>query len=99
MHFARIIPAALVVLLAATAWAHGGGEHLMGTVKAIDATSITVETKDGHSAIASIDDATKFEKDSQPAKRDDVKVGERVVVHTSKAGDGLRAILVRIGKH
>lgn len=85
--------------LTAAAHAHEGGEHehLKGTVQAIDATSITVAGKEGKASVATIDAATKFERGKDAAKREDVKVGEHVTVQTAKAGDTVRATVVKIG--
>ena len=97
MRLSKIISFLAVMLLAVSAVAHGSGEHLMGTVKAIDASSITVETTDGHATTAVIDAATKFERSDQPSKREDVVVGEKVVVHSNKVGDSLHALVVKVG--
>lgn len=95
---------ALIVALAfpAIALAHGGGEHFMGTVKAVDEKGMTVATKDKKDVKVVFDHKTRFEKDGAPSDVKAVSVGERVVVHTAKkegSGDVL-AVLVKFGgKH
>ena len=89
--------AGLVILtIASSARAHGGVEHVMGTVKAIDESSITVTTKKGDQKI-SLDASTKFEKGTAAASAADVKPGARVVVHSKKSGEGLAAQVVKLG--
>ena len=89
----------LLLFLPAAASAHGGGPHLMGTVKAVDDHSITITDKDNKDATATVDDKTTFENSGQKATVKDVKAGERAVVHTRKAEDGkLTAVMVKFGK-
>ena len=88
---------AALALFPADARAHGGVEHVMGKVKAVDEKSITVETKGGKEVTASIDESTRFEKAGAAATAKDVAAGERVVVHAKKTGDSLTAIMVKIG--
>ena len=96
MLFALAAIAALAALPRA-ALAHGGEEHLMGTVKSADEKSITVQTKDGKEVSATIDASTKFEKAGAAASAKDVTTGQRVVVHAKKTGDSLTAVMVKIG--
>lgn len=91
-----------VLAFSAVAMAHGGGEHFMGVVKAIDDKGMTFELKDKKDVQVVFDDKTKFEKDGAPSSAKALSVGERVVVHTAKKeGPGnARAVLVRFGsKH
>jgi hypothetical protein len=83
--------AAFFLSASATAFAHGGMEHLMGTVKSVSASSITVATKDKDVEVL-LDEATKYEGAASAA---DLKPGERVVVHAKKAGTGLHAEMVK----
>jgi len=86
------------LLAASVALAHGGGEHLMGTVKAINASTITLETKDKKVVTVHYDDQTVFEKSGGKATPQDLKVGARAVVHAMKHGELLHATLVKFGK-
>ena len=96
--------AALVVLalswFAAPCLAHGGGEHIMGTVATVEAKSLTVETTEKKRVTVTIDDGTKFEKSGVAAKVSDLSPGERVVMHTAKPDKSgqLKAVLVKFGQ-
>lgn len=85
------------LLVGATAWAHGGMQHVMGTVKAVGNQSITVTTTQGKEVTVAIDDKTVFTKGDQPAAAKDVQAGEKVVVHAKKSGSGLIAETVKTG--
>jgi hypothetical protein len=85
----------LLELCGTAALAHGGGPHLKGTAAAISADQITVEGTDGRSTVAKITPQTRFIAGKAVGKREDLKQGDRVIVHTRKQGDGLEAIEVR----
>ena len=61
-------------------WAHGGNEHIMGTVTAINGDHVTVQTQDGKSQMVMLGKTTKYFIDKKAAKATDMKVGSRVVV-------------------
>ena len=87
----------LIALFASLAFAHGGEEHVMGTVQKISATSITVETAKRETREVAITDKTAFTKSGASAKWSDVKVGDRVVIHAEKEKDKLVAHTVKFG--
>jgi len=94
----------LALLVAAGAWAHGTehhgkAQHLMGTVKAVDEKTLTVELMDGKgTATVNLDAKTKYLKGKAAAARGDVTVGARVVVMAAKHGtEGLVASSVKLG--
>lgn len=94
------LTAALVVALSGLALAHGGGKHVKGTVTALTADSITVQTPEKATKTLSFDAGTKFIKSGKPAKAADLKVGDRVVVDVHEMhemGDMLYATVVRFG--
>ena len=78
------------------AFAHGGGEHLMGTVKAVDDKGLTIETKEKDVKVA-FDEKTRFEKDGAASSAKELSPGARVVVHTGKkkGATGPVAVLVK----
>src|SRR5438270_11470566 len=76
-----------VLLFAVLAFAHGNEQHVMGTITAISADSITVQTMDKQTKVVYVDEKTKFMKSGAAATRDDLKVGDRVVIHAGKQGD------------
>lgn len=97
MNRAKIAISMLALLLPLAAFAHGGGPHVMGTVKSLDDKSITVTTKTGEDTTFALDEKTRFEKSGAQAAAKDLAVGERVVVHSRKEGDGLAAVMVKFG--
>lgn len=88
---------AVLLIVSTFALAHGGEKHVMGVVKAISATSITVETKDKKIVEIAVSAATQFEKSGKPAKVADLKTGDRVVVHATEKNEKLTAETVRFG--
>ena len=84
-------------LLSGLAIAHGGLEHVIGTVAVISDASITVKTTDGKTVEVALDSKTTFAKSEQPIQKADIKVGDRVVIHAAKTGAKLTAHTVAIG--
>ena len=92
-----LVGVAAALLIASLAHAHGGGPHVMGTIKSVDAKSLTVTGTDGKEATIAVDDGTRVESGAKPAALKDARPGDRVVVHTKKTDGGLVAVLVKIG--
>ena len=86
-----------VLLLAVLAMAHGNEQHVMGTIIAISGDSITVQTMDKQSKVVYLNDKTKVTKSGSAASRNDLKVGDRVVIHAGKEGDKLMAHTIAFG--
>jgi hypothetical protein len=84
--------AAVFLSFSGATLAHGGMDHVMGTVKSVSATSLTVTTKGGKDVEVQLDAETRFEGASSAAG---LKPGQRVVVHAKKAGEGLHAETVK----
>ena len=86
---------ASVAIVSSVVFAHGGNEHIRGTVTQISAQAMTVETTAKKTATLTLTDKTAFERGGKHAALADLKVGDRVVVdvpeHTTQA------ILVQIG--
>ena len=96
----KICILAMAALVGGSAFAHGkDGVHLKGTVKAIDAQSVTVTTTEQQDVTAHVDAKTKFERGDAPASAKDVRPGEKVVVHAQKMKDGqLHAHIIKLPK-
>lgn len=62
------------------AYAHGGHDHIRGTVAQINGQSIVVQTTAKATKTVTIVADTKFEKGGKPAILSDLKVGDRVVI-------------------
>lgn len=93
-----LVPALLcTLLLLPLSFAHGGLEHVMGTVTAISEHFLSVNTSDGTVIRVEFDLETKFSKGGAPATVKDVQVGSRVVIHAHKHNNSLHAVEVRIG--
>ena len=76
----------LVVLIALAmgstlAMAHGDMEHVMGTVSAVTNASITVNTVQHKTVTVLIDPSTKFDHNTGAGSLNELKVGDRVVIH------------------
>ncbi len=81
--------------LTAAAWAHGGMTHVMGVVKAISPTAISVETA-GHKTIeVMLVKSTVYEHEGKAAAATDIQVGDRVVIHAMPVKGKLQAHEVR----
>ena len=79
--FRKLIAVSLTVLLSAVVLlAHGDATHVMGTVSAIQGDHVTVKLQDGKTQMVMFDKSTKYLNGEKAAKRDDVKVGTRVVI-------------------
>ena len=84
MQLIKQIVLVTALALPVAALAHGGGEHLMGTVKSVDQKSLTLETKEKREVRVVFDEKTKFEKDGAASNAKELAAGTRVVVHTAK---------------
>lgn len=87
---------AVALLAMSPALAHEGGIDAKGVVKAVTAERITIETPKGERSFA-LTSETSYARGSAPARREDLRAGERVVVHARERGGRLEAIAVRAG--
>ncbi|HSD11531.1 MAG TPA: hypothetical protein VLF14_11120 [Candidatus Binatia bacterium] len=78
-----------------SASAHGTQRHVLGTVSELDATHLVVKTNDGKSQSILRNTKTKYVHGKSAATADDLKVGDRVVVHASASGDPPTATTIR----
>ena len=85
------------LFLATIVFAHEGGKHFLGTVKAVDANHLTIVTKANDTVTLKLLPTTKFVKSHQPAALQDLKAGERVVVHAKQDGQSWDAEEVQFG--
>ena len=77
-----LLAAALLLAFVGVSYAHGGNEHVRGTVTQVSATSITVQTAKKAEAIR-LNDKTMFMRSGKHVTMNDLKVGDRVVVDVS----------------
>jgi hypothetical protein len=85
------------LLLSTFAAAHGGMEHIMGTVSVLTGNSISVKATDGTTKVVGFDHDTKFMRGESTAAVGDLHVGDRVAIHAHKTGSDLHAAEVKIG--
>jgi hypothetical protein len=78
---------ACISLVAAAALAHGGEEHVLGTVTKVTQDSITVKTAKSVVTVAVVPETT-FTKGKVAAKITDLNVGDRVVIHAKEPTEG-----------
>ena len=77
--------------------AHGGEEHVIGTVTKVSDTSVTVKTKAGKMVEVGFDAKTAYARAKLPAKKTSVKVGDRIVIHAVEVNEKLVAHTVELG--
>lgn len=83
-----LILIACLSLVCAAAFAHGGEEHVIGTVAKTTADSIIVKTVDNRMVTVAVTPDTKFTKDKATAKLADLTVGDRIVIHAKEPTEG-----------
>jgi uncharacterized protein DUF5666 len=92
----RKLTALLLLLIAATAFAHAGHVHkYLGTITAIHDDQVVIHTTDGKDVTFVVTTATAFKRGDADAKRADMTKGTRVSVEL--ALDGKSATLVKLG--
>jgi hypothetical protein len=85
-------------LLPTIATAHGGEEHVTGTVTKISDTSVAVKTTAGKIVEVGLDaKMTTYQRAKQPIQKTDIKVGDRIVIHAMEVNEKLVAHTVEIG--
>src|SRR4030088_3574600 len=84
-------------LLPTIATAHGGEEHVTGTVTKISDNSVTVKTTAGKTVEVGFNPKTTFAHAKQPIQKTDIKVGARIVIHAIEMNEKLVAHTVEIG--
>ena len=87
----------LAIFLTSVVFAHEGAKHFMGTVKSVDADSLTIVTTANETVTLKVLPTTKFVKSGQPASLQDLKAGERVVVHAKQKGTSWETQEVQFG--
>ncbi|MDH4187668.1 MAG: DUF5666 domain-containing protein [Nitrospira sp.] len=87
----RTIFAFMCLLIATPGFAHGTGQHVLGTVTAIDATHLEVKTSKGQTVNVQINKQTRFKEKGNPKGTNMPEVGDRVVVEATKTNKALLA--------
>ena len=87
---------ALILACAAALFAHGGFDHVIGTVVKADSHVLTVKTAKGNVDVQ-LNDQTEITKADQKAAAADLKAGARVVVDIPEGSKDKVAHSVKIG--
>jgi len=82
--FHRLILVAFFLTLNSAAYAHGTGQHVLGTVVAIDAKHLEVKTQKGTTVDVQINKQTRFKEKDHPKSNNLPAVGDRVVIEAIK---------------
>ncbi|HEY3825855.1 MAG TPA: hypothetical protein VGL82_14925 [Bryobacteraceae bacterium] len=88
--------AALLIASGATLLAHGGFDHVIGTVSGLNGKVLTVKTAKGNVDVK-LDDKTEISKGNGKAQAADLKSGLRVVVDIPEGSKDNIAHSVKIG--
>ncbi len=94
-HLAPCITVALF-MFAATLAAHGGFDHVIGTVVAVQNNVLTVKTAKGNVDVR-LNDQTEITRADQKAQISDLKPGTRVVVDVPEGSKDKVAHSVKVG--
>lgn len=79
------------LVMSATASAHSSGQHVLGTVTAIDEKHIEVKTLKGASVSVKLTKQVRFKDKSNPNSTEPPSVGDRVVIEATKENKILTA--------
>ena len=93
-----LLVAMMMLVGASVAVAHGTDKHVLGVVTKITDTEVTVTAADKTVTVVKIGTTTQFVKSGTAATLQDLKVGDRVVIHAKPVGSDLLAEEVRFGK-
>ena len=80
----RSILACALCFIATTAFAHGTGQHVLGTVMAIDTKHIEVKSSKGQSVDVQIDKRTLYKDKNDPKRAGVPEVGDRVIIKATR---------------
>lgn len=87
----HLLLAVTLLLSSSAAWAHGTGQHVLGTVTAIDGTHIEVKTPKGAMISVKVTKHTRFKEKGNPASTAPPAIGDRVVIEATKEQKALTA--------
>jgi hypothetical protein len=88
--------AAGILVFAVSVYAHGGFDHVMGTVVKVTDNVVTVKTAKGNVDVK-VDDKTEITKDNVKAGRAELKPDVRVVFEIPETSKDKVAAAVKIG--
>lgn len=80
----RLLFAVAFLFVSAIAFAHGSGQHVLGTVTAIDEKHVEVKTPKGATVTVKLTKQTRFKEKGNPKATEPPAVGDRVVIEATK---------------
>ena len=88
---------ALAAILAAPpALGHEGGVDARGTIREIGPEKVVLRTAQGQDRTFTLAPDTRFRRGTASVRREEVRAGERAVVHGRRVGEKLQATEVRL---
>ncbi len=84
------------LLAPALAGGHEAGLHARGTIKEITRDHVVLTMTEGMDQTYALGPDTKFVRREAPARREDVRAGERAVIHARRDGEKLQATEIRL---
>jgi len=87
----RSLFAIIFAVTATLAFAHGEGQHVLGTVTTIDQTRLEIKTQKGAIVEVQLNKQTRFKEKGNPKGTNHPAVGDRVVVETVEDNNVLTA--------
>lgn len=91
----RIVQCSIVIItlcfMSSLTLAHGTGQHVLGTVTAIDQKHLEIKTPKGATVDVQINKQTRFKEKGNPKGNNVPAVGDRVVVEATKDNNVLTA--------
>lgn len=87
----------LTILAGGPAFAHEGGVHARGAVKEASKDRIVLALPDGNALTIAIGAGTRIVRAGKVVRVEDVRAGERAVVHAKEVEGQLEATEVRLG--
>ena len=90
------VAAMIVFALALPLIAHGGFDHVIGTVVKVDQNIVTVKTAKSEVAVK-LNEKTEITKNDQKAEIADLKPGTRVVIDIPEGSKDMLAHSVKVG--
>ncbi|MEK7335994.1 MAG: DUF5666 domain-containing protein [Nitrospirota bacterium] len=87
----HLLLAFALVFTSSAAWAHGSGQHVLGTVTAIDGAHIEVKTPKGKVVSVMLTKQTHFKAKGNPSSTELPAIGDRVVIEATKDNKTLTA--------
>jgi hypothetical protein len=94
----KLVAAMLVsAVIALPALGHEGGHHALGVVKEVTAARLVVTDEHGKDTAFALTPGTRYFRDRKAAGREQITVGERVVVKGKDVSGQMEATTVDLG--